>query len=593
MIYLVAILLYLLFLTGVGLYRSRQVKTGDDFSVAGRTLSPWVTVLTMLATWIGTGSIVGMAEQTYKVGANAFFLPVGTLFGMLILTQIAGRARGYEVFTVPEIIGSRYGVTAKMLAVVSLVIAYMVIVSYQFNAGGAVLEVIGGEKRPITLNVGDQIDKRHITKGFIRFFPADANQTFSTKLVLEARQDGAWSGENIELTVKVVSKEKVIEEKDAVGDTKNFLVIKQGDFAKYGMANLSDDIVNNKIFRIVSLPEWGELRRIEPVFTAENATLIAAIFIIIFTMLAGMKSLSSCDVFNGSLIIIGLVIAFPYLFIKAGGLSGMSRAFEAMGDKPDAMNFIGTFKAVDYINWLMPTFLLVMGDANQYQRIFSTKNVRGAKKAAYMLVSIAIVIELLIIACAWIASSMTPDPAYGRYILIYAARDHMHKVLGLLFMTTAVAIIVSTADAFLLVPATTFIRDVYMKYINPKAKEKNIIIASRFLVIVFGVIAYLVTKTFSETTGFFDKAMYAYTIYGASITPCLVAAMFWKRATKAGAITSILAGTITTILWGEYIKDIMPSSFAQIDAVLPAITVSVLALFLVSLLTQKRAASNR
>jgi len=38
MIYLVAILLYLLFLTGVGLYRSRQVKTGDDFSVAGRTL---------------------------------------------------------------------------------------------------------------------------------------------------------------------------------------------------------------------------------------------------------------------------------------------------------------------------------------------------------------------------------------------------------------------------------------------------------------------------------------------------------------------------------------------------------------------------
>jgi Na+/proline symporter len=533
-----------------------------------------------------------MAEKTYEVGANAFFLPVGTLFGMLILTQIAGRARGYEVFTVPEIIGGRYGETAKMLAVVSLIIAYMVIVSYQFNAGGAVLEVIGGEKKPVTINVGDQIDKRHITKGFIRFIPADSNLAFSSKLTLEAQQGGVWSGKNIELTVKVVPKEEILKEKKAVGDANNLLIIKQGDFAKYGMAKLSDDIVDNKIFRIVSLPEGGQLVRIDPVFTAQKATLIAAVFIILFTMLAGMKSLSSCDIFNGSLIIIGLAIAFPYLLFKAGGIAGMSRAFEAMGDKPDAMNLVGTFTAVDYINFLMPTFLLVMGDANQYQRIFSTKNVRGAKKAAYMLVVIAIVIEVLIIACAWIAASLTPDPAYGRYILIYAARDHMHKVLGLLFMTTAVAIIVSTADAFLLVPATTFIRDVYMKYINPKAKEKNIIIASRFLVIVFGVIAYLVTKTFSETTGFFDKAMYAYTIYGASITPCLVAAMFWKRATKAGAITSILAGTVTTILWGEYIKDIMPSFFAQIDAVLPAITVSVLALFLVSLLTQKRAASN-
>jgi SSS family solute:Na+ symporter len=66
----------------------------------------------------------------------ALILPVGSVIGMMLLTRIAPRARNYSAYSVPEIIGSRYGQTARLLAVVALVIAYMVIVSYQFNAGG-------------------------------------------------------------------------------------------------------------------------------------------------------------------------------------------------------------------------------------------------------------------------------------------------------------------------------------------------------------------------------------------------------------------------------------------------------------------------
>ena len=168
-------------LTGIGLYKARQVKTGADFSVAGRTLSPWVVVLTMLSVWIGTGSIVGSAEQTYQVGMAALILPLGTFIGLLILTQIAGRARGFEVYSVPEIIGSRYGRVARMLAVISLIIAYMVILSYQFNAGGAVLEVINGDKAAVAFKGRRVINRHQIKKGFVQFTP-DANWTGETKL---------------------------------------------------------------------------------------------------------------------------------------------------------------------------------------------------------------------------------------------------------------------------------------------------------------------------------------------------------------------------------------------------------------------------
>jgi len=130
MIYLIAIFIYLFVLTGIGIYKSRQVKTQEDFTVAGRTLSPWIMVCTMLAVWIGTGSIVGNAGETYRRGMSALWLPCGTFIGMILLSLIATRARNIEALTVPEIIGKRFGSTARTLAVIALILAYMVIVSY-------------------------------------------------------------------------------------------------------------------------------------------------------------------------------------------------------------------------------------------------------------------------------------------------------------------------------------------------------------------------------------------------------------------------------------------------------------------------------
>ncbi len=108
------------------------------------------------------------------------------------------------------------------------------------------------------------------------------------------------------------------------------------------------------------------------------------------------------------------------------------------------------------------------------------------------------------------------------------------------------------------------------------------------MVLSFGIIAWLISLAFAESTTVFEKSLYAFTIYGSAITPCLVAALIWKGATKAGAISSILAGTITTLMWAEVIKDSLPAQVAELDAVLPAITLSVICLVVVSLLTQKQ-----
>jgi len=622
MTYLVAIFAYLFVLAGIGVYKSRQVKSQLDFSVAGRTLSPWIMVCTMLAVWIGTGSIVGNAGKTYEVGMAAFFLPMGTFVGMILLSFIAARARNIEALSVPEIIGRRYGNIARLLAVVALVIAYMVIVSYQFNAGGMVLEVITGKKEKVAVKLGDILTKNQVHKGYFHYEPPqDWAGTAEIKFHVKRRSSDEWSETPEMFAVKVVPATEIIELnenlKSSIGELqkkvqekgdvfkeneaklqrlKNTNAIKENTFTRLVLKGYDGGFKKHDgIYRIAEAPKEGQIYLHEPKLTAERATIIAAVFIIAFTMLAGLLSLAFADVVTGTIITVTLLIAFPVLLIKAGRFSGMLTAFNAMGDRPDHMRLVGVFTAADYINFLLPVFLLVMGDANQYQRIFASKNAKGARTAVIVMIFLALLIEELIIAEAWFAGSMTPDPENGRYILIYAARHFMPLGLGIIFMIMVVGIIISTADSFLLVPSTTFIKDIYLSYINPKASEKRIVFTSRLMVLTFGIIAWLVSLAFAESTTVFEKALYAFTVYGSAITPCLVAALFWKRATKAGAISSILAGTGTTLLWEEVIKVHLPQELAKLDAVLPAITLSVICLIVVSLCTtnEERAAEGQ
>ena len=475
MIHLVVILLYLFTLIGIGMYKAGKIKTQSDFAVAGRSLTPWVLVGTMLATWMGTGSILGNAGKTYDTGMAALILPLGSILGIVLLTKIAGKVRAFEKFTVPEILGDRFGPGARMLSVIALVIAYMVIVSYQFNAGGAVLNTV-----------------------------------------------------------------------------------------------LMDETGNSLI-------------------SIQTGTIIAAIFIIAYTMLAGLVSVAYTDVANGIIIIVSFVIAIPIFLSQAGGFSGMAASFEAMG-KPEHMNFFGVYSTIDIINFCLPPFLLIMGDANMYQRFFASKTAEGAKSATKVLIFAVLLAELMIIFSAWVASSMIPDAEVGKYVLIYAAHKLLPTFLGAIMMTTIVGIIISTADSYLLVPATTLMRDVYLNYINPNADEKKIVFLSRMLVLGLGIIAYIVSLGFAKSAGFFERALYAYTIYGAAITPSLVAALFWKGATKEGAVASIITGTVTTLLWKEadFIQTIIPQNiYNNMDEVLPAITLSVVSLVVVSLLTKK------
>jgi SSS family solute:Na+ symporter/sodium/proline symporter len=141
-LYILVLVVIVAALLAVALYRTSQVHTKADYLVAGRSLPAAVLVLTLLTSWIGAGSLFAGAENAYKNGFAALWQPAGGWLGLLLIYFIAPRARKFAQFTLPDLLEARYNQTARVLGTIAILIAYIVITSYQFKGGGDVLHLI-------------------------------------------------------------------------------------------------------------------------------------------------------------------------------------------------------------------------------------------------------------------------------------------------------------------------------------------------------------------------------------------------------------------------------------------------------------------
>jgi SSS family solute:Na+ symporter/sodium/proline symporter len=141
-LYAVVLATILLTLLGVSLARVSSVKTKADFLVAGRSLPAIVLIFTLLSSWIGSGSLLGGAENAYNHGLVALWMAAGGWTGLLLIYFIAPRARKFAQFTVPDLLEARYNRLTRVLGAIAILFAYTAVTSYQLIGGGDILALI-------------------------------------------------------------------------------------------------------------------------------------------------------------------------------------------------------------------------------------------------------------------------------------------------------------------------------------------------------------------------------------------------------------------------------------------------------------------
>lgn len=470
MIFFYVVLGYLALLMFISIWKSRSVKSQEDFMVAGRGVPTYKLVGTLLCTWIGSGSLLAGAGLAARIGFSELWMAAGAWIGIVIVFFLAARVRRIAQFTVPDILELRYNKWARILGTIVIVIAYTTIVGYQFRGGGFVLNLVA------------------------------------------------------------------------------------------------------------DIPEW-------------QGVILTALFIVTFTAFAGMLSIVSVDIINGAVITLAVLIAAPLVYFHLGGADHFAATLD-----PSFFTVFGEYNWIWAMGIFFPTFLLLLGESNMYQKFFSARDEKSAKSAVMWWVVGTIVVETAIASLAIFAFSHFNGLGAGHELFLSAEQSEriiLHTARfgtevgipilgGLLLIMAAVAIITSTGNSFLLAPSTNLTRDIYQRFLRPDASDKQIVVFQRLMVILLGFFAYLLLTQFRTIL---DMAFTAYTMVGAGLTPALLAAFLWKRVTTAGGVASIATGMGVTMLI-TVVNAVLDEPFISTSyIVIPAAGASLFALIVVSLLT--------
>ncbi len=461
-LYAVVLGTILLVLLAVSLRQLRGTRTKQDYLVAGRSLPAFVLVFTLLSSWIGSGSLLGGAENAYNHGLTALWMAAGGWAGLILIFFIAPRAQRFAQYTIPDLLEARYSQGARVLGVVAVLFAYTAVTSYQLIGGGDILSLI---------------------------FP--------------------------ELITP--------------------------DLGKY----------------------------------------ILAALVIVFTAIAGMSSVAYMDLFIGLLATGALLVALPVLMHAAGGWHGLRASLPA-----SQFTVFGGSPPIRALELFVPTCLFLLGNQPMYQKFFSARSARDARRAVIGWVVGTVVLETAIVLIAMLGHTAAlrqhgaPKP---REIIAYTGLHAMPRFLGALLMGAVFAKVISTANNYLFSPATNLINDIYVRYMARDASNRRVLIVSRLTVVLLGVWSLYQAL---GTGSVLKATLYAYTVYSAALTPVILAAFYSKRANANGAVAAIAAGTAITVFWDKGpVQAHLPGLLAGRDAIFPALLVSLLCLFGISYAT--------
>jgi len=481
----VTLALIVLTLLTVSLTRLGKVHTRADYLIAGRSLPAFVLVFTLLSSWIGSGSLLGGAENAYRHGFAALWQPAGGWAGLALIYFIAPRARRFAQYTIPDLLEVRYNQTARVLGVIAILFTYTAITSYQFIGGGDILHLI---------------------------FPGS--------------------------------------------------------------------------------------------ITAIHGRYIIAAFVILFTAIAGMSSVAYMDVAIGLLATFTLCAALPVLLHSFGGWIAVRASlpvphFQIFGDLHPFNSYYGANLLPDgtherissALEIFLPTCLLMLGNQSMYQKFFSARSEKDASRAVAGWIVGTVILETVIVALAVAGSAIFPTGDvhdHPREILAYTGLHAFTgsrplMLLGALLVGAIFSKIISTANNYLFSPAANLVNDIFVRYLRPRASNKQVLLVSRVMVVLLGLWALYQGL---HTESVLKKSLYAYTIYSAALTPVILAAFYWRRATASAAVASIFIGTFVTVFWDTaFIHTHLPAVLADRDAIFPALLASLLCLVTVSLLT--------
>jgi len=288
--------------------------------------------------------------------------------------------------------------------------------------------------------------------------------------------------------------------------------------------------------------------------------LLGSAIVLGYTIWGGMWSVAWTDLFQTVIIIVGLWIVALLVSDMAGG-TGKVIAAAAEAAK---FKFWPEGGSKEWLAFAAAWATLAIGSIPQqdvFQRVTSAKNettavhgtlIGGAAYFLFAFVPIFIAYAALVVDPQLAQLFKSDDAREIQFILPNFIRDRVPVWAQVMFFGALLSAILSTASGALLAPTALFTENVLRPFV-PGMSDRQFLLTLRIVLVCFTLAALLFGLNSKSTMYEMVQNAYKVTLAGAFVP--LLAGLFWKRATGAGALASILLGLSTWLLAEAFAPD--------------------------------------
>jgi SSS family solute:Na+ symporter len=448
--------IYIAVMLGVGLYAAKKNTSATEFIVAGRRMPMFLCTATIIATWFGSGSMMGAAGAAYDDGLFGVIAdPFGATLALFLIGMFFARFyRRLRLLTFMELIEQRFGKVAGSIATFAAVASNIGWVGGMLIAFGVIFETLTGTPMHVGILGGSAV-------------------------------------------------------------------------------------------------------------------------VVVYTMLGGLWAVAITDFVQIVIILVGVIVLFVVVLIDVGGWSAISAQIPDDSFRMLPLENTGE-QWLNYIRMWVIFGLADIGSQSLLGRAMAADSERTAQNSFYYAAAGYLTFAMIPVTLGIIASVTMPELSNAESVIPMLALEHLHPVAVAVFVGAILAAVMSTCDSALLSAASLISRNI-LPLVRRSPSDALSLSVVRYSIPAIAIIGVGIALTSKDI---YDLIVDANIIMLTAATVPILAAVWWSKANRTGALAAMVVGFSTWLIS----RSVAP----ELPGDLIGMGVSFVTMVVVSLMTQEQ-----
>jgi len=277
--------------------------------------------------------------------------------------------------------------------------------------------------------------------------------------------------------------------------------------------------------------------------------ILLSLIMVIYETLGGMRSVAWTDVIQGVLLLVGVILIFIVIQVEYGGMVTSAEIIKSQN--PEFFNPPNWTEKRLWISTIGLAFFGISVYPHAIQRIYAAKDEHTLKRSLQIMVFMPLITTMFMMIVGWVGLAQFPnlDRQGSEQITILMLQDIGYRIpaMGMmivLFLSAAIAAIMSTVDSALLAISAMVTKDLYGRLQPGKSQRELIRIGKIFSWVIMGLAVLLAIKLPQTIWRLMEIKLELL----CQIAPAIFLGLHLKRLSSRAVLYGVIIGTIVAVI---------------------------------------------